>query len=122
RLGLAYVNLVEGAGLKAANAKDAVSAAYERGETDEFVQPTAIAGYAGMRDGDGLIMANFRADRVRQLMTALLDPDFAGFVRARRPNFAATLGMSEYATELNRFHAALFPSQELRNTLRELVA
>jgi 2,3-bisphosphoglycerate-independent phosphoglycerate mutase len=122
RLALAYANLVEGTGLKAANANDAVSAAYERGETDEFVQPTAVAGYAGMRDGDGLIMANFRADRVRQLMIALLDPDFSGFVRARRPKFAAALGMSEYAAELNRFHAALFPSEDLANTLGELVS
>jgi 2,3-bisphosphoglycerate-independent phosphoglycerate mutase len=75
-----------------------------------------------MRDGDGLLMANFRADRVRQLLAALLDPDFTGFARQHRPNFAAALGMSEYSVELNRFHDALFPSEELRDTLGELVA
>jgi 2,3-bisphosphoglycerate-independent phosphoglycerate mutase len=67
-------------------------------------------------------MANFRADRVRQLMTALLDPDFAGFERKRRPRFAAALGMSEYSAELNRFHAVLFPAQDLSDTLGELLA
>jgi Phosphoglyceromutase len=61
------------------------------------VRPTAIGGYDGMRDGDGLLMANFRADRVRQLMTALLDPDFTGFERKQAPRFAAALGMSEYS-------------------------
>ena len=55
-----------------------------RGETDEFVQPTAIGGYRGMRDGDGLLIGNFRADRVREIATALLDPDFSGFARPRR--------------------------------------
>jgi 2,3-bisphosphoglycerate-independent phosphoglycerate mutase len=122
RLALAYANLVEGKGESAASAAAAVSAAYARGETDEFVKPTAIAGYDGMRDGDGLVMANFRADRVRQLMAALLDPDFSGFVRPRRPLFSAALAMSEYAAELNRFHAILFPSEELRDTLGELIS
>src|SRR5689334_15541070 len=62
RVALAYANLTEGAGEKAATPEAAVEAGYARGETDEFVKPTAIAGYAGMRDGDGLLMANFRAD------------------------------------------------------------
>ena len=122
RLALAYANLVEGSGEKAPTAKAALERAYARGETDEFVLPTAIAGYNGMRDGDGLLMANFRADRVRQILAALLDPDFTGFARPRRPRFAAALGMGEYAAELNRFHVALFPSEELRDTLGELIA
>jgi 2,3-bisphosphoglycerate-independent phosphoglycerate mutase len=122
RLALAYANLVEGSGEQAATPAAAIEAAYDRGETDEFVRPTAIAGFAGMRDGDGLLMANFRADRVRQLLAALLDPDFTGFARPRRPAFAAALGMGEYAQELNRFHAALFPAEELHDTLGELVS
>ncbi|HEY2892386.1 MAG TPA: 2,3-bisphosphoglycerate-independent phosphoglycerate mutase [Dongiaceae bacterium] len=122
RLALAYANLVEGAGEQSATPAAAVEAGYARGETDEFVKPTAIAGYGGMDDGDGLLMANFRADRVRQLQAALLDPDFTGFARNRRPAFAAALGMGEYAEALNRFHAALFPAEELTNTLGELVS
>ncbi len=122
RLALAYANLVDGAGERAPSAVAAIEAAYARGETDEFVKPTAIAGYHGMREGDGLLMANFRADRVRQLLAALLDPDFTGFVRKHRPVFAAALGMGEYSTELNRFHGVLFPAEELRDTLGELLS
>ncbi len=58
------------------SAINAVEAAYARGESDEFVLPTAIGDYAGMRDGDGLLFANFRADRVREIAGALLDPGF----------------------------------------------
>jgi 2,3-bisphosphoglycerate-independent phosphoglycerate mutase len=122
RLALAYANLVDGAGEKAATAAAAVDAGYARGETDEFIKPTSIGGYAGMRDGDGLVMANFRADRARQLMAALLDPDFDGFLRQRRPRFASALGMSEYAESLNRFHQVLFPPDDLHDTLAELLA
>ena len=54
----------------------AVAESYARDVGDEFVEPAVIAGYAGMADGDGLVMANFRADRARQIMAALLDPAF----------------------------------------------
>ena len=51
--------------------------------SDEFVVPAVIGGYAGMKDGDGLLSFNFRADRVREILAALLDPAFAGFPRRR---------------------------------------
>jgi 2,3-bisphosphoglycerate-independent phosphoglycerate mutase len=122
RVALAYANMLEGAGERAESADAAVVAAYARGETDEFVKPTAIADYSGMRDGDGLLMANFRADRVRQILGALLDPEFTGFERKRRPNFSAALGMSDYSTELRRFHGVLFPPDELSDTMGEILA
>jgi 2,3-bisphosphoglycerate-independent phosphoglycerate mutase len=122
RLALAYAALVAAEGLEAKNADEAVATAYGRGETDEFVMPTVIGSYDGMRDGDGLLMANFRADRMRQIAGALLDPDFAGFERKRRPRFAAALSMSEYSVELRRFHEVLFPPQDLSDTLGELLS
>jgi 2,3-bisphosphoglycerate-independent phosphoglycerate mutase len=122
RVALAYANMVDGAGERAASADAAVAAAYARGETDEFVKPTAIGDYNGMRDGDGVLMANFRADRVREILGALLDPGFAGFERKRRPQFSAALGMSAYSTELRPFHAVLFPPEELTDTLGEILA
>jgi 2,3-bisphosphoglycerate-independent phosphoglycerate mutase len=73
-------------------ALQAVEAGYARGETDEFVTPTAIGGYAGARDGDGLFFANFRVDRARQILGALVDPRFEGFDVARL-HWAALLGM-----------------------------
>jgi 2,3-bisphosphoglycerate-independent phosphoglycerate mutase len=114
--------LVSGAGEHAPDPVAAVEAAYARGETDEFVSPTAIADYAGMTDGDGVLIGNFRADRVREIAAALLDPGFAGFPREQRVGFAAALGLVEYSTELNRFLGALFPPEDLSDTFGEVVA
>ncbi len=122
RVTLAYDCLTQGKGEAAAGAQAALAAGYARGESDEFVRPTAVAGYAGMRDGDGLLMANFRADRAREILTALLDPGFEGFPRGRRVNFAAALGMVDYSTALNRFLATLFPPGDLKETLGEIVS
>jgi len=122
RVAAAYATLVEGAGEKAASADAAVAEAYARGETDEFVKPTAIAGYGGMNDGDGLLMANFRSDRVREILAALVDPDFKGFERRRLPRFSAALAMTEYSAELARRLPALFGPQDLKDGLGELLA
>src|ERR1700722_16802435 len=83
RVEKAYLMLTAAAGHKALDPLAAVEAAYQRGETDEFVLPTAIGNYAGMASGDGLLLANFRADRIREIGAALLDPNFAGFARDR---------------------------------------
>jgi 2,3-bisphosphoglycerate-independent phosphoglycerate mutase len=100
----------------------AIEAAYGAGETDEFVTPTILDGYEGMRDGDGLLMGNFRADRAREILSALVDPDFSGFPRARTVRFAAALGMAEYSTELSRFMGTLFAPVALDNTLGAIVS
>jgi 2,3-bisphosphoglycerate-independent phosphoglycerate mutase len=122
RLERAYQAIVHGIGRNAENPIEAVKAAYARGETDEFVEPTAIAGYSGMRGGDGLFIANFRADRVREIAAALLDPDFAGFSRPELIAFAAALGLVEYSTDLNRVLATLFPPEDLEDTFGEMVS
>ena len=122
RVERAYRAIAEGVGAAAADAASAVETAYRRGETDEFVEPTAIGGYDGMRDADGLLIANFRADRVREIAAALLDPDFAGFARARRVGFAAALGLVEYSAKINPFLETLFPPQDLAETFGEIVA
>src|SRR3546814_3825424 len=75
-----------------------------------------------MQDGDGLFMANFRADRAREILATLLDPVFDVFKREKRPAFACALGMVEYSTELNAFLTALFPPEDLTGTLGEVVA
>ncbi len=122
RVGRAYSCLVEGEGERTVDAASALDLAYDRGESDEFVSPTAIGDYAGMVDGDGLIMANFRADRAREILDALVDPDFEGFRRDGAPAFAAALGTVDYSRNLNRFLATLFPPESLEGTLGERVA
>ena len=122
RIALAYETLIGGAGPRAPDPLTVVEKSYAAGVTDEFVLPTAIGDYAGMAEGDGLLMTHFRADRVRQILAALLDPDFAGLARSRVVKFAAASGMVEYATELNRFLTALFPPLEVPHTLGQVVA
>ena len=104
------------------DAVQAVEASYAAGTTDEFVEPFAISGYAGMQDGDGLLMMNFRADRAREILHMLVDPDFDAAPQARRVRFAGCLGMVEYSTDLNRFLSVLFPAEDLPMTIGEVVA
>jgi len=122
RVEQAYDVAVDGKGAAAKSALAAIEAAYERDETDEFVAPSAIAGYAGMQDGDGVLMANFRADRARELLTALLDPAFDGFARGRTIRFGAVLGMVEYSSSLAKFMPCLFTSAALENVLGAVLA
>jgi 2,3-bisphosphoglycerate-independent phosphoglycerate mutase len=75
-----------------------------------------------MADGDGLLVANFRADRVRQICASLLDPEFDGFARAKIVRFAAAVGMAEYSGALARFMDVMFPPQSLDNGLGQVVA
>ncbi|MCB9832209.1 MAG: 2,3-bisphosphoglycerate-independent phosphoglycerate mutase [Planctomycetes bacterium] len=79
RVQIAYDALVRGDGQRAGSALEALGAAYDAGEDDEFVKPRIIAGAPRIQRGDGIIMFNFRADRVRQLTEAFMVKDFAGF-------------------------------------------
>ncbi len=122
RVGKAYNAMVEAKGHNAATADASITDAYARGQTDEFVEPAVIGGYAGMRDGDGILMGNFRADRAREILTALVEPNFTGFPRTHRIAFAARCGMVEYSDDLNRDLTALFPAERVINTLGEVTA
>jgi 2,3-bisphosphoglycerate-independent phosphoglycerate mutase len=122
RVEKAYLTLSEAVGQHALNPLAAVEAAYARGETDEFVLPTAIGDYAGMANGDGLLLANFRADRIREIATALLDPGFSGFAPNKHVDFSGALGLVEYSEELNRFLATLFAPENLEDTFGEVVS
>ena len=122
RVERAYRALAEGEGIEAADPLAAIEASYAKEVTDEFVEPRVIAGYPGMSDGDGVLMANFRADRAREILAALLDPDFDGFARRRRVAFAAAAGMVEYSKAHNGWLTTLFPANDIRDTLGEVVA
>jgi 2,3-bisphosphoglycerate-independent phosphoglycerate mutase len=114
-----YDAIVHGVGEHAPSATAAIEAAYARGENDEFVAPTIIDGVDGrVRDGDPIVHANFRADRARQLVHALADPDgvFSGFDRdaqGRRPRDVPVVTMTEYEGGLPV--AVAFPPEEVRS-------
>ncbi len=118
----AYDAIVDAKGPRFADTKSAIEDSYAKGVTDEFVPPSVIGDYAGVKDGDALLFANFRPDRAREICAALLDPDFDGFPRSRVPHFSATAGMTQYSEPLARFMTALFPPQDVSETLGELFA
>lgn len=122
RVAKAYAMLTDGDGERGDDPAAAIRTSYTNEVSDEFVLPTVIGGYAGMQDGDGILMANFRADRAREILTALVDPGFDGFDRARTVDFAAAAGMVEYSVELNRFLGALFPSVSLTGIMADVVS
>lgn len=122
RVAKAYAAMVDADAPKFPDAISVIDAAYASKVTDEFVLPAVVGGYKGMRDGDGVLCFNFRADRVRQLLAALLDPAFSGFPRKRVIRFTAAAGMTEYSTALNAFLQTIFPSQTLEKGIGEVAA
>src|SRR5215467_4078217 len=122
RVAKAYAAIVEAEGPRFPDAQAVVVDAYSKQQFDEFILPAAIGDYAGMRDGDGVLCFNFRADRVREILTAMLDPAFSGFPRKRVVRFAAAVGMAEYSDELNKRMQTIFPPQTFPNIPGEVVS
>jgi 2,3-bisphosphoglycerate-independent phosphoglycerate mutase len=122
RVSRAYNAIVKGEGAAAATAAEAIAAGHAAGKTDEFIEPAIVGGYAGVKPGDGLACFNYRADRVREISSALLDPAFAGFERGVVPGFACSLSMTQYSTALTAFQTALFPPQSMADLLGQVVS
>ncbi len=81
-----------------------------------------VGDYRGMQDGDGILCFNFRADRVREILGAMLDPNFSSFPRRRVVRLAAAVGMTQYSDELDKLMQSIFPPQSFANILGEVVA
>ena len=122
RVGKAYDAMVNAKGETADSADAAIAAAYERGETDEFVAPTVINGFDGIKDGDGVFFINFRADRAREILRAIGEPGFDAFETGDRPDYAALLGMVEYSDSHNDYMTTAYPKRKIVNTLGEWVS
>jgi 2,3-bisphosphoglycerate-independent phosphoglycerate mutase len=122
RVEKAYTAIVDADAPRSADAPAVIADAYANKKFDEFVVPAAVGDYRGMKDGDGVLCFNFRADRVREILSALLDEKFDGFARQKIVRFAAALGMTEYSEELNKLMQAIFPPQTFAHILGEVVA
>ncbi|HPS89270.1 MAG TPA: 2,3-bisphosphoglycerate-independent phosphoglycerate mutase [Methanosarcina vacuolata] len=125
RTKLAYDALTIGvAPYKTLDAETAVSEAYERGETDEFIKPTVITDSEGkpeavIKDNDSVIFFNFRPDRARQLTWAFVNKDFENFPREKHPKVYYVC-MAQYDETLDLPIA--FPPEELENVLGEVLS
>ncbi len=121
RVRRAWAAMVRAEGERAPGPAEAVEAARARGEGDEFLSPTVIDGYAGMRDGDGVFCLNFRADRAREILATLADPAFDAFETGPRPRLHL-LGMVDYSAHLRDLMGTVFPKQAVANTLGHWIA
>ena len=121
RVEAAYKLITEGQGEFAAEtAADALAAAYERGESDEFVKATTVGEPVRVEDGDAVVFMNFRADRARELTRCFVEPGFSEFQRARAPQLAGFVMLTQYAASIQA--PAAFAPEALNNVLGEYLA
>lgn len=123
RTQLAYEAMVHGRGTPVEHPVMAVLAAYQRGETDEFIHPLVHfrngAPVGTMRDGDGVFFFNYRSDRMRQIVAALAVPGFEGFDVRDRPKVSCVT-MTQYDQTFPIPQA--FPPFSLARLLAEVLA
>ncbi len=121
RVEKAYRIISAASGPRFETADAAIAASYGEDISDEFLVPAAIGDYSGMAAGDGLLMANFRADRAREILATFVDPAFGEFETAH-PKLSATLGMVEYSEALSAYMPATFPPETIADSFGEVVA
>lgn len=101
----------------------ALQAAYARDESDEFVKASSIQ-FNGkpvtVKDGDGVLFMNFRADRAREISRAFVDQDFKEFTPARRPKLAQYVTLTQYAASIDAPSA--FEKRSIQNSIGEYIA
>lgn len=126
----AYDMLTQGSGETAKTATEGVQKAYQRNENDEFVLPTVVGDGDGHRtrvqNGDAILMMNFRADRVREISHAFLDPAqgeaaFKGFERRSLPKLSAYFTLTQYEEGLKGVEIG-FPPENLNRILGEEIS
>ncbi|MDX1741973.1 MAG: 2,3-bisphosphoglycerate-independent phosphoglycerate mutase [Ruegeria sp.] len=122
RVAKAYKTMINGKGRVASSAQNAIEQAYDKSETDEFIEPTVLDGFDGVADGDGFFCLNFRADRAREILRTIGEPNFAEFDTGPRPQLSALMGMVEYSDGHNAYMTTVFPKRDIVNTLGEWVA
>jgi 2,3-bisphosphoglycerate-independent phosphoglycerate mutase len=122
RVEKAYNAIISAEGEHFKNASEVIKKSYENKVNDEFIIPTVIEGYKGFQDNDGLLMVNFRADRARQILDAILNPDFKFFSRSKIVKSTSSVGMADYSEDLSKLLDTIFPADFMKNTLGEIVS
>ncbi|MFA6547349.1 MAG: 2,3-bisphosphoglycerate-independent phosphoglycerate mutase [Candidatus Magasanikbacteria bacterium] len=129
RVKYAYEALILGKGMTANGAEDALLKAYNRGETDEFVDPTIILEkkkpVATIKNNDAVIFFNLRSDRARELTKALVQPDFekvnpGAFKRSHMPKNIRFVALTDFGPDLPGVLTA-YPSCDVKNSLVQVL-
>ena len=124
RIKLVYLAMTQGEGEKAANAVEAVQAAYDNGDTDEFIKPTVIVNggvpVGAINDSDAVIFCNIRSDRSRELTRAFCEDEFRMFKRDYRPDIRFLCFDDPDPSIENKL--VVFPNQPVENTLGEYLS
>lgn len=121
RTQLSYKTIVQGEGSKFSDPIKAIRESYAKNINDEFILPIVSQDYSGMSANDAFIMVNFRADRVRQLLSALVNDDFKEFLRYKI-QFSYAVGMNSYSKELDTKISSIVPNTKIENNLGETLA
>src|SRR2546423_468080 len=123
RTELAYRSIVRGEGAAVTDPLEAIRQAYSADKTDEFMLPVVVTengkALAPMRDGDSVICFNYRSDRMRQIVRALIDPGFKGFDVSPRPKLAVTT-LTNYDTTFDV--PVAFPPTSMERILAEVLS
>lgn len=121
RVELAYNAVVGESKKRFDDVIDYINKNYNDDITDEFVIPAQHCGYQGFEDGDALLVANFRADRTRQILDAILLSNFT-FFKTKRLNFSCVVGLVEYSASLSEMMETMLPQHEIKNDLGEYLS
>lgn len=119
-----YDLMTLGVGTETRDPLETVRRFYEQGINDEFMEPMSVIAPSGahlgrVEDGDTLLFSNFRADRMRQIVTAFKDASCEGFERALRPD-AKLVTMNSYHEDFAL--PVIFPPVTVKNHLGEVLA
>ncbi|MDP2685228.1 MAG: 2,3-bisphosphoglycerate-independent phosphoglycerate mutase [bacterium] len=125
----AYEAIVSGTGRFASSAEDAIKESYQRGDSDEFIEPTVIVEDGKpvglFEDNDSIYFINARSDRARQLTKAFVQPDFqkkntGAFKRSRFPQNTRFVAMTDFGPDLPGIFTA-FPSPDVEYAIAKAI-
>ena len=123
RVERAYNAIINGQGDDAPGAAEIIQKNYDNDISDEFIEPAILNSYEGFEDGDAIIFANFRSDRAREILNAIMFDDFQAFERqGGQRKIAHAISMVEYSDELNKVMSVLFPPVKHDNILGAVIA
>ncbi len=119
RIKLAYDAIVNGKGEEFGSYEEVIKHNYDNEITDEFIHPAVLDKSGVVKENDGLLVFNYRPDRLRELFSALTNPNFKGFDRPLVNNLklVTMMGVSD---EVVCTHA--FELEKLNNTFGEYIS